>query len=536
MIEPDPLRASLRAWYLRQKRALPWRDAPTPYRVWVSEIMLQQTQVATVLPYFERFVTAFPSVERLAAADESEVMTLWSGLGYYRRARMLHAAAKVVAAEHGGQLPASVDGLAALPGIGRYTAGAIASIAFGIRAPVLDGNVARVLSRLVALPDHIDGGPGQKALWALAEALVPSDDPSTHNQAMMELGALVCTPKSPACGSCPWAGACAAHAAGSELDYPSKKPRAAPKAVFAVAGYLPEGLAGDRVLLARRPPMGCSAACGSCRGRARQRAHAAQGEPRHHVPRAARPRRRGRRPRRVGRAPVHPSLAEPRGLSRARPRPGSASVRERRRRRPRRPGTPRRAGSRRRPTATRSTLDAHAQGARRGAPMRHLKELALPLGSSPADLARRAEALGVRPDEVIDVRVTKVSVDARDKQPKKVYRRRRAARRRRRAAAARAEAAAPGPRRRRPTGRLAHHRRHRPGRPLGRAAPHRGGRRAHPPRPRRRAAPAPRGRAQPAPRRRARPGVEPLLRRRRRQAPTPTASSTRAAAAGDPRI
>jgi len=256
MTDLPSLRLALRAWYLLRKRRLPWRDDPSPYRVWVSEIMLQQTQVVTVIPYFERFMLAFPTVAALASAPESDVMTLWSGLGYYRRARMLHAAAKAIVADHDGALPASLEGLTSLPGVGRYTAGAIASIAFGVRAPVLDGNVARVLARLTALRDPVDGGAGQKALWALADALVPADDPSTHNQAMMELGALVCTPRSPSCGECPWSSRCVARAERCAEELPLKKPKAAPKAVHAVAGYLLEDLASDALLLARRPADG----------------------------------------------------------------------------------------------------------------------------------------------------------------------------------------------------------------------------------------------------------------------------------------
>ncbi|MCC6621257.1 MAG: A/G-specific adenine glycosylase [Deltaproteobacteria bacterium] len=238
------------------QRRLPWRDDPSPYRVWVSEIMLQQTQVATVIPYFERFVAAFPTVDALAAADLSDVLTLWSGLGYYRRARLLHAAAREVVDAHGGRLPSTVEGLLGLPGVGRYTAGAIASIAFSVRAPVLDGNVMRVLSRLDAVDAPVDAAATQRALWARAEALVPADDPSAHNQAMMELGALVCTPRAPDCPACPWVDACAAHARGAAHLFPKKSPKAPARAVSVVAGLLGRSLADDAVLLARRPEDG----------------------------------------------------------------------------------------------------------------------------------------------------------------------------------------------------------------------------------------------------------------------------------------
>ena len=244
-------RAALAAWYRARRRSLPWREDPAPYRVWVSEIMLQQTQVATALPYFERFIAAFPTVADLAAADLQAVLTQWSGLGYYRRARHLHAAARAVVADHAGALPRDPAALATLPGVGRYTAAAIASIAYGVPVAVLDGNVARVLARLVAEERPIDTGPAQRDQWALAEALLDRADPSTHNQAMMELGALVCAPKAPACPSCPLAPACAARREGRPLDFPKKAHRTEVKPVRAVAALVTR--ADGAVLLARRP-------------------------------------------------------------------------------------------------------------------------------------------------------------------------------------------------------------------------------------------------------------------------------------------
>jgi A/G-specific adenine glycosylase len=194
-------------WYRANHRKLPWRAAPgergDPYHVFVSEAMLQQTQVATVVEYFNRFIVRWPSVGDLAAADEQQVLAEWQGLGYYRRARNLHRAAKIIVADHGGKVPDTVKALQALPGVGRYTAGAIASIAHGRAAPILDGNVKRVLARLFAIPEAVDERPVEQRLWSLAEdAIRRARHPGDVNQALMELGATVCTPKSPACLTC----------------------------------------------------------------------------------------------------------------------------------------------------------------------------------------------------------------------------------------------------------------------------------------------------------------------------------------------
>ncbi|MCB9727798.1 MAG: A/G-specific adenine glycosylase [Deltaproteobacteria bacterium] len=250
-VDPAELRLRLSAWYHTRARRLPWRDQPTPYRVWVSEIMLQQTQVATVLPYFERFVAALPDIESLARADEPTVLGLWAGLGYYRRARFLHRAAREVVARHGGRLPASATDLRALPGVGAYTAAAIASVAFGLPEAVVDGNVIRVLSRLVALPQLTDTAPGQRALQAVADALLDRSDPSSHNQAMMELGALVCSPRGPDCATCPLSPSCAARAAGTQERYPRKRARTPPQKVRACCGLATDE--AGRLLMARRP-------------------------------------------------------------------------------------------------------------------------------------------------------------------------------------------------------------------------------------------------------------------------------------------
>ncbi len=213
-------------WFRRGHRDLPWRRTRDPYAVWVSEIMLQQTRVEVVVPYYERFLARFPAVDTLATAPLDEVLAQWAGLGYYRRARQLHAAAGSIVRDHAGRLPEPEDALRGLPGIGRYTAGAIRSIAFGLPAPIVDGNVARVLSRLFALA----GGPGEaaweKRLWGLATALVPAADPSAFNQGLMELGATVCTPRAPRCDACPLARFCQARGHGRPEAYPPPKARA----------------------------------------------------------------------------------------------------------------------------------------------------------------------------------------------------------------------------------------------------------------------------------------------------------------------
>ena len=216
------------AWYDRHGRKdLPWQQDMTPYRVWVSEIMLQQTQVATVIPYYQRFMATLPDVQALAAADPDEVLHLWTGLGYYSRARNLHKTAQIVVNEHGGVFPASIEGLEALPGIGRSTAGAIASLSMGLRAAILDGNVKRVLARYHA----VEGWPGDKAvhdrLWQIAEGYTPTQRFGHYTQAMMDLGATLCTRSKPSCLLCPLQAGCAARMLGTPTAYPNSKPRKA---------------------------------------------------------------------------------------------------------------------------------------------------------------------------------------------------------------------------------------------------------------------------------------------------------------------
>lgn len=214
LLPPSPavrraLRRHLMPWYHAHRRLLPWRSTRDPYAITVSEFMCQQTQVATVVPYFTRWMAAFPSWSSLAAAEESAVLKAWEGLGYYRRARFLHRLAQTVTRDLGGRLPTSPEALRALPGIGPYMAGAIASIAFQQPVPLVDGNVERVLARLHAFALDARSTQGRKQFWVWAEALVPPERPGDHNQALMELGALICTPRNPACLLCPVSGACA---------------------------------------------------------------------------------------------------------------------------------------------------------------------------------------------------------------------------------------------------------------------------------------------------------------------------------------
>ncbi|HHJ13068.1 MAG TPA: adenine DNA glycosylase [Gammaproteobacteria bacterium] len=213
-------------WYARHGRHdLPWQRESTPYRVWVSEIMLQQTRVDTVIPYYRRFMARFPEVQALAGAPLDEVLHHWSGLGYYARARNLHRAARILCEQHDGHFPQHIDAVQALPGIGRSTAGAILSLALGQRHPILDGNVKRVLARYHAVEGWPGGGPVLRELWRLAEAALPARQAGAYNQAMMDLGATLCTRGQPACGRCPLADGCRAHARGIEAMLPTPRPR-----------------------------------------------------------------------------------------------------------------------------------------------------------------------------------------------------------------------------------------------------------------------------------------------------------------------
>jgi A/G-specific adenine glycosylase len=242
---------ALLAWYEKHRRALPWRQSLDPYAVWVSEMMLQQTQVATVIPYFQRWMQRFPDVATLARAEESEVLHAWQGLGYYSRARNLQRAAVLMVAEHGGRVPDAVDALRALPGIGPYSAGAIASIAYGRTEPLVDGNVIRVLSRLFALRGNPNRAPLKRELWAHARALVPGHAPGDFNQALMELGATVCTPRAARCNVCPLSKQCQALAQGLVEQLPELPTRAKPTVVHMVAAIATRG---GRVLVTKLSP------------------------------------------------------------------------------------------------------------------------------------------------------------------------------------------------------------------------------------------------------------------------------------------
>ncbi len=223
------LRAAILRWYLANRRDLPWRRTRDPYAVWVSEIMLQQTRVETAIPFYERFLARFPTVESLARARESAVLAAWSGLGYYRRARNLRAAAAQMVREHAGRLPSERDALRALPGVGDYTAAAIASVAFGRPAAAVDGNVIRVLARIHGLRGARDDGALRRAVTERAEALVKGPRAGDWTQALMELGALVCLPADPRCGACPAAAWCAARTSGHPDRYPGAARAPAPK-------------------------------------------------------------------------------------------------------------------------------------------------------------------------------------------------------------------------------------------------------------------------------------------------------------------
>jgi A/G-specific adenine glycosylase len=240
-------------WYHQHGRTLPWRDHPDPYAVWVSEIMLQQTRVDTVIPYFEKWMKLFPDVRALANASEQDVLNAWEGLGYYSRARNLHKAAKMVASKFNGELPHDLTDLRSLPGIGRYTVGAIASIAFGMDEPTLDGNLRRVFARLFDVEEFADSPAGEKILWELAAQNLPKGQAGDYNQALMDLGATICVPKNPRCLLCPLMKICESRKNGTQEVRPVlKAKKMPPHYIHAAAVIINRG----RVLLAQRPSKG----------------------------------------------------------------------------------------------------------------------------------------------------------------------------------------------------------------------------------------------------------------------------------------
>jgi A/G-specific adenine glycosylase len=247
------LSSRLLKWYRLHGRILPWRDHPDAYAIWVSEIMLQQTRVETVIPYFERWMKLFPDVTALANASEREVLNAWEGLGYYSRARNLHQAAKIVASKFNGQLSRDLTELRSLPGIGRYTVGAIASMAFGMDEPTLDGNLRRVFARLFDVSDFADSPTGEKILWDLAAQNLPKGKAGDYNQALMDLGAAICLPKNPRCLLCPLMEICESRINGTQDLRPMLKPKKISlQYVHAAAVIIQRG----RVLLAQRPADG----------------------------------------------------------------------------------------------------------------------------------------------------------------------------------------------------------------------------------------------------------------------------------------
>lgn len=247
------LAAKLLDWYQLNARDLPWRGHPDPYAVWVSEIMLQQTRVETVIPYFQRWMEQFPTITTLAEASQREVLAAWEGLGYYSRARNLQRAAQMVVREYGGELPDNPNDLRRLPGIGRYTAGAITSIAFGLDEPALDGNIRRVLARLFDVSEPARSPAGEKRLWDLAAANLPAGQASDYNQALMDLGATICTPRAPQCSDCPLRVMCQSAALGVQEQRPVLTAKSPIPHYTVTAGVIRRQ---GRVLITQRPPQG----------------------------------------------------------------------------------------------------------------------------------------------------------------------------------------------------------------------------------------------------------------------------------------
>jgi A/G-specific adenine glycosylase len=247
------LRARVLAWYRTHRRDLPWRRTRDPYAIWISEVMLQQTRVDTVIPYYERFLVRWPTIASLASADPDDVRASWSGLGYYRRAKLMLDAAHAIMRDHGGEFPRAHEEIASLPGLGRYTAGAVASIAFDAPLPAVDGNVQRVLARLGGIEGDVTRGEANRSIWTIAEALARGEATGDLNQGLIELGALVCSPKNPSCEGCPLATDCRARADGTVHAIPAPKKRPARKSIEVTALVHVEG---NTVLLERQPEEG----------------------------------------------------------------------------------------------------------------------------------------------------------------------------------------------------------------------------------------------------------------------------------------
>jgi A/G-specific adenine glycosylase len=249
----SPFTIRLLEWYARHARQMPWRGHKDPYVIWVSEVMLQQTQVDTMTPYFERWMARFPDIESLAAASQQEVLSEWEGLGYYSRARNLHRTAQILVAENDGQLPENVQALRQLPGIGRYTAAAIASMAFGKDEAALDGNIRRVLARVFDVQLPLRSTEGERKLWELANENLPPGQAGDYNQALMDLGAMICTPRQPDCHNCPLMALCSAYELGLQEQRPVKKPKPSLPHHIVTAAVIQDN---GSILIAQRPQNG----------------------------------------------------------------------------------------------------------------------------------------------------------------------------------------------------------------------------------------------------------------------------------------
>ena len=247
------IQENLLQWFNKNSRDLPWRRTQSPYAIWVSEIMLQQTQVPTVIPYYKKFLKTFPTIHHLAKADLSKVLTVWEGLGYYSRARNLHKTSREILTRFKGEIPDALDDLLSLPGIGRYTAGAILSIAFNKEAPILDGNVRRILSRLFAILNNSGRNESEDLLWRLSESLVPAGHAGFFNQALMDLGSMICTPRDPQCIHCPLVHLCKAKTEGNPEKYPARVAKKKIPPIHAAGAVIQKN---GEVLITQRPPKG----------------------------------------------------------------------------------------------------------------------------------------------------------------------------------------------------------------------------------------------------------------------------------------